>query len=59
MLTGDFGNSIQITEVSDYYEAFDIQTLAYRAPEVLMGLPFGHQIDMFSVIINTNYCVYF
>lgn len=46
---GDFGNSIQTSETADYYDSFDIQTLSYRAPEVLMGLPFGHQIDMWSV----------
>ena len=46
---GDFGNSIQKSETSDYYGSFDIQTLQYRAPEVLMGMPFGPQIDMWSV----------
>jgi hypothetical protein len=35
---GDFGNSIHMSEVCKYYEEFDIQTLSYRAPEVLLGI---------------------
>ena len=46
---GDFGNSIQQSESCDYYKTFEIQTMQYRAPEVLMGLPFGPQVDMWSV----------
>ncbi|CAM9660935.1 unnamed protein product [Chrysoparadoxa australica] len=44
----DFGNAVHISEVSLYYEDFEIQTVAYRAPEVLLGCPFDHAIDMWS-----------
>ena len=33
---GDFGSAIQTSETSEYYELFDIQTLSYRAPEVVL-----------------------
>jgi serine/threonine protein kinase len=46
---GDFGNALQVSEVSEYFESFEIQTLVYRAPEVLLGVPFNQQIDMFSL----------
>ncbi|XP_067680991.1 uncharacterized protein [Haliotis asinina] len=47
----DFGNSIQHVhkEVSLYYREFDVQTLLYRAPEVMFGIPFGTEIDMWSL----------
>ena len=55
---GDFGNSIHITDVSEYYTDFDIQTLSYRAPEVLLGIPFGHQIDVWSLgILLIEICI--
>jgi serine/threonine protein kinase len=31
---GDFGNSVHVSEVAQYYADFDMQTLPYRAPEV-------------------------
>ena len=46
---GDFGNAVHVTALSEYFETFDIQTLVYRAPEVLLGLPFNQQIDMYSL----------
>ena len=46
---GDFGNSILLSEASSYYGEFDIQSLPYRAPEVLFGVPFGPQVDMWSL----------
>ncbi len=45
---GDFGNAIVLSEVASYFTNFDIQTLSYRAPEVLFGLPFGSAIDLWS-----------
>lgn len=49
----DFGNAIKTREVSLYQEDFQIQTLAYRAPEVLLGGSGGHafdsKIDMWSL----------
>ncbi|KAJ1419558.1 kinase-like domain-containing protein [Ochromonadaceae sp. CCMP2298] len=46
---GDLGNAIHKSEASQYYEDFQIQSLPYRAPEVLLGLPFGPAIDAWSV----------
>ena len=34
----------QIHETSAYHDAFEVQTLAYRAPEVIYGLPFNYAI---------------
>lgn len=45
----DFGNAIHISECSKYYDSFDFQSLPYRAPEVILGVPFGHAVDMWSV----------
>ncbi|CAM9383956.1 unnamed protein product, partial [Pylaiella littoralis] len=61
----DFGNAIHKSEAYLYYGDFEIQTLAYRAPEarryrimgasctkrtaVLMGCPFGPAVDTWSV----------
>ncbi|KAG5176789.1 hypothetical protein JKP88DRAFT_134752, partial [Tribonema minus] len=32
-----------------YYDDFEVQTMAYRAPEVLHGCPFGTPADMYSL----------
>eukprot|EP00051_Salpingoeca_urceolata_P012666 m.156576 g.156576 ORF g.156576 m.156576 type:complete len:971 (+) comp17564_c0_seq3:278-3190(+) len=47
----DFGNALPCTQtaMARYHDDFEIQTLWYRAPEVLVGLPFDHQIDMWSL----------
>ncbi|XP_071800385.1 uncharacterized protein [Asterias amurensis] len=47
----DFGNAIHCVydELSLYYDDFELQTLLYRAPEVVFGLPFGPEIDVWSV----------
>jgi len=42
----DFGNAISSADVSLYLSDFKLQTLAYRAPEVLLGLPFDFAVDM-------------
>eukprot|EP00037_Helgoeca_nana_P018602 m.178007 g.178007 ORF g.178007 m.178007 type:complete len:908 (+) comp24503_c0_seq11:47-2770(+) len=46
----DFGNAMQATEeeTSAYYGTFELQSLWYRAPEVILGLPFGPAIDVWS-----------
>lgn len=46
---GDFGNSLHTSECYIFYEEFQIQSLPYRAPEVLIGLPFQCSIDTWSV----------
>ena len=45
----DLGNSFQVSESVAYHDDFELQTLSYRAPEVLYGLPFDTQIDMWSL----------
>jgi serine/threonine protein kinase len=49
----DLGNAIKSREVKLYKEDYEIQTLGYRAPEVLLGgcggQAFDHQIDMWSL----------
>ncbi|KAK3592907.1 hypothetical protein CHS0354_011699 [Potamilus streckersoni] len=47
----DFGNALNYVhrEVSVYYNDFELQTPLYRAPEVMFGLPFGTEIDMWSI----------
>jgi len=50
----DFGNAIKSREVVLYSQDFQIQTMAYRAPEVLLGGcgkegSFDHKIDMWSL----------
>ncbi|XP_050407779.2 uncharacterized protein LOC126822775 [Patella vulgata] len=47
----DFGNAIHHVhkEVSLYYQNFELQTLLYRAPEVMYGIPFGSEVDMWSL----------
>lgn len=46
---GDMGNSIHTSEILLYYAEFGIQSLPYRAPEVLLGVPFTAAIDMWSL----------
>jgi serine/threonine protein kinase len=45
----DLGNAVPIERTSIYYSDFEVQSLHYRAPEVLLGLPFNSAIDMFSL----------
>ncbi|TMW67676.1 hypothetical protein Poli38472_011296 [Pythium oligandrum] len=53
----DFGNCIEQQQIALYYNAleeegmqgFDIQTLAYRAPEIATGLVIGPAMDMWSL----------
>jgi serine/threonine protein kinase len=45
----DFGNAMTLHEAQAYYEDFEVQTLYYRAPEVIMGVKFNQQIDTWSL----------
>lgn len=45
----DFGNAFTLSEAESYYDTYQVQSLLYRAPEVLMGVPFDYSIDMWSV----------
>jgi len=45
----DFGNAMTLSEAQAYYEDFEVQTLYYRAPEVVCGVKFNQQIDMWSL----------
>jgi serine/threonine protein kinase len=45
----DFGNSFLLSESMKFYRDFEIQSLPYRSPEILCGIPFNHQIDIWSV----------
>jgi serine/threonine protein kinase len=55
---GDFGNSIHLSEVKDYFKEFEIQSLPYRAPEVLIGQLFGTAIDIWSTgILLLELCI--
>lgn len=46
---GDFGSSCLASESSSHFADFAVQSLPYRSPEVLMGVPFNHLIDAWSV----------
>lgn len=43
----DFGNALRNTEeeLSLYYSDFELQTLLYRAPEVIFGLRFSLEVS--------------
>jgi serine/threonine protein kinase len=42
----DFGNSFFVRDRDIYFDEFNVQTLMYRSPEVLFGLPFDTQIGI-------------
>lgn len=52
----DFGNMLRNTEedISQYYDSFQLQTLFYRAPEVILGTKFGNNF-MFQNFISNLY----
>lgn len=46
----DFGNAMSPEDTSAYFDEFQVQSLYYRAPEVLLGSwSFGYPIDMWSM----------
>lgn len=42
----DFGSAIHLDENDEHYE---IQTLPYRAPEIILKANYNHAIDMWSL----------
>ncbi len=49
VLLGDFGSALHSSELHQTFDTFDVQSLPYRAPEVLCGVPFSYGIDMWSL----------
>ncbi|OLL24009.1 Homeodomain-interacting protein kinase 1 [Neolecta irregularis DAH-3] len=45
----DLSNVIPIHEREIYFDDFELQSAQYRAPEVMVGLPFNEKIDIFSI----------
>ena len=46
----DFGNSMSLEDTNAYHDEFQVQSLYYRAPEILFGYwCFGVEIDMWSL----------
>ncbi|GJP38380.1 hypothetical protein CLOM_g22825 [Closterium sp. NIES-68] len=45
----DFGNSFTPEQIRTLCHDYNVQTLAYRAPEVLLGVPFSAAIDLWSL----------
>jgi serine/threonine protein kinase len=37
----DFGNSVPVDALEVYFDSFQVQSANYRAPEVVVGMPFG------------------
>ena len=45
----DMGNAVPVDKAHVYFDDFEVQSLPYRAPEVLARVPFGPAIDMWSI----------
>ena len=45
----DFGNCTPLDKVEEYRQSYEIQSLLYRAPEVLVGLDISSKIDVWSL----------
>ena len=54
----DFGNSFLTHFRKVYYDDFNVQTLTYRAPEILFGLPFDSQIGS-QILFFIFHCTQF
>lgn len=46
----DYGNSVNIRDIESYYKSFEIHSLRYQAPEILVGMPpLGYEIDIWAL----------
>lgn len=45
----DFGNCVPLDRLDEYRSTFEIQSLLYRAPEVLVGHDIGRPADLWSL----------
>lgn len=52
----DLGNAFTYEEISDYCSDYEVQSLGYRAPEVLCGIRFGPKVDVWSAGIVLAEC---
>ncbi len=48
----DFGNAMDLCNVSLYFDRFEVQTTRYRAPEVVFGVKIGAEIDIWSTALT-------
>lgn len=50
LMVVDFGNALRNTdeELSLYYSDFELQTLLYRAPEVIFGMKFSLEVFIYK-----------
>lgn len=45
----DYGNATPVADLAYYFEEFQFGSLMYRAPEILVGLPFSKPVDIWSL----------
>lgn len=45
----DYGNCILLSHIMMYFDNFNVQSVGYRSPEILFGLPFDNKIDIWSI----------
>ena len=52
----DLGNAFSYQEIPEYCKDFEVQSLGYRAPEVLCEVPFDGKIDVWSTGVMLAEC---
>lgn len=54
LMVVDFGNALRNTdeELSLYYSDFELQTLLYRAPEVIFGMKFSLEVPVYLLFLH-------
>lgn len=45
----DYGNAVSMADISFYFEDFQFGSLLYRAPEIMVGVPFGKAADIWAL----------